>query len=385
MSGTWWVGQSDLDEDQLKIISLPETESFLVTGPPGSGKTNLLLLRANYLHLMGYSNIAVVTFTRSLREFIATGATAYEFPDSRIMTCNEFLSDFLKQFGRRVSRDGTFEEVRRRIAAEAREVVDEMGLEDVYEAILLDEAQDYLPEEIDLFRRLAERLCCVADGRQQIYGGEDPHATIRACVDSSHELKFHYRIGRSICRVADEIAKRWNGFEPMIQSSMYVETDNPSTVDTTQCETLDDQAELILKRLKTQLTAFPGEYLGVLCPKNEETDQIWNFIASSDLAEHAALLKSGEDLIQLEGKQIVVSTFHGAKGLEFRATHLAASESLHSFPNNRKMAFTVVTRTKTSLSVYHSKDLHAYFESALNSPDPDHTPPSIDDLFGGGV
>ena len=45
----WWREQGELDEDQSKVIGLQEEGSFLVVGPPGSGKTNLLLLRANYL------------------------------------------------------------------------------------------------------------------------------------------------------------------------------------------------------------------------------------------------------------------------------------------------------------------------------------------------
>ncbi|WP_149499224.1 AAA family ATPase [Roseiconus lacunae] len=384
MSGTWWVGRKDLDDDQKKIFSIPESESFLITGPPGSGKTNLLLLRANYLHLSGFTNIAVVTFTRPLCEFISTGASAYDFPSSKIVTCSNLLSDFLRQFGGHVSRVGKFEDVRNRLAEEAAMVADQMGLEGVYDAILLDEAQDYLPNEIKLFRRLAVRLCAVADGRQKIYSGDDSESEIGACVDKCYPLRYHYRIGRSICQVADEIAKKWNGYDPLTEFSNYVEDDNPSTVNKERCDSLHSQAQLIIKRLKTQLSAFPGEYLGVLCPKKEETTEMWNYISQSSIGSKATLLSSGADSLDLEGKQIIVSTFHGSKGLEFRATHLAACESLKVFGNNRKMAFTVVTRTKTALSVYHTDDLHPYFESALTANNPIHTAPSIDACFGGG-
>lgn len=76
MSETWWVGQDELDDDQQRVIALSESGSYFVTGPPGSGKTNLLLLRANCLYLSGLRNINVVTFTRSLKEFIASDAIA---------------------------------------------------------------------------------------------------------------------------------------------------------------------------------------------------------------------------------------------------------------------------------------------------------------------
>ena len=109
MSGEWWVDQSDLDDDQRNIITLPLDDSILVTGPPGSGKTNLLLLRANNHYLTGQRNIVVVTFTRSLREFIAHGATQYDFPASKIMTCRAWQLDFLRQYGRYVKQSENFE------------------------------------------------------------------------------------------------------------------------------------------------------------------------------------------------------------------------------------------------------------------------------------
>ncbi len=51
MQETWWVAEGDLDDDQKKIAALPAKRSHLITGPPGCGKTNLLLLRAKYYTL----------------------------------------------------------------------------------------------------------------------------------------------------------------------------------------------------------------------------------------------------------------------------------------------------------------------------------------------
>jgi predicted AAA+ superfamily ATPase len=53
MESSWWKDISQLDEEQKKVISLDDDADHLVIGPPGCGKTNLLLLRASYLHKRG--------------------------------------------------------------------------------------------------------------------------------------------------------------------------------------------------------------------------------------------------------------------------------------------------------------------------------------------
>ena len=266
MNGTWWVGPGELDDDQRNIISVPLDKNLLITGPPGSGKTNLLLLRANNLYLAGQRNIAIVTFTRALREFISSGATRYDFPVTRIMTCREWQNDFLHQYGGHVTPSGDFEKDRKEFLSAIATLTDNLKLVNIFEAILLDEAQDYTPEEIRLFARLTERLICVADERQKIYDGEDSIEEIRTCVDEQQALRFHYRNGVKICRVADEIAKKWHDYRPLTESANYNEKENPSTVDCTQCKSVEEQAALIVSRLGTQILTFPGQLIGVSLP-----------------------------------------------------------------------------------------------------------------------
>lgn len=221
MNGTWWVGQEELDTAQRDIISLPIERNILVTGPPGSGKTNLLLLRANYLYLAGYRNIVIVTFTRALRDFIANGSSQYDFPVSKIMTCREWQADFFRQYRKSPELSGKFEQDRKIFSAEITDITRTMALANIYDAILLDEAQDYTPDEIGIFATLAEKLFCVADKRQKIYLEEDPIETIESLVDENIYLRYHYRNGVKICRVADEIAKKWHGYQPLTETANY--------------------------------------------------------------------------------------------------------------------------------------------------------------------
>ena len=45
MEETWWTRPEQLDKYQAQVVALPHDSDHLVTGPAGSGKTNLLVSR----------------------------------------------------------------------------------------------------------------------------------------------------------------------------------------------------------------------------------------------------------------------------------------------------------------------------------------------------
>ena len=168
----------------------------------------------------------------------------------------------------------------------------------------------------------------------------------------------------------------------MADTSNYDEEANPSNVEHIRCADLDEQAKRILSRLDAQLKAYPNEVIGVICPKREDLLHIWGHIRASPFDDRA-VLHLGPDRQGFEdGKPIFVGTFHAAKGLEFRSLHMAGCDLLKRFGHNRNMAFTAVTRTKTSLAVYYSDDIHGYLEAALSSLEPPPDLPDLQDVFG---
>lgn len=384
MNQTWWVSKNELNDEQTEVIALPLDGSHLVIGPPGSGKTNLLLLRANYATLAGHPNIAVIVFTRTLQEFIISGASQYDFPASKVMTCIGWQSSLIREYGGTVPQADDFQS-RRAIQAEMlRELIDRNGLKDLYDLILLDEAQDYTPAEIEMFDRLSRHLFVVADSRQKIYDTDDPFDAIKSRVDSVHELRFHFRNGIQICRLADAIGKDRDGYKPLEGTSNYDEESRPSVVSEHRCKDIDDQISKIFEALQLQLTAYPEELLGICCPRNSEVDAVWNAIRESEFGDIAVLQKSGEHAKFSPEIRICVSTLHAAKGLEFRALHLAGAEHIKSFRQYQKnVAYTSVTRAKTSLTIYYSENLPGYLEGALAKLQPLPDLPGLDDVFGG--
>lgn len=383
MAGTWWLGEDDLDEYQKAVITLGLGGSHFVTGPPGSGKTNLLLLRAKYHYLANERNIAIVLFTRTLREFIASGGHCYGFPDAKIQTCRAFQQNLLREYGVQFPPDGDFKETRLSYIRAMSELIDRERLSDVFDCVLLDEAQDYLPEEIHIFNILGRSLFCVADSRQKIYEGADSIDELRKIIGTPHGLRFHYRNGTKICKVADGIMSGKDSHELLLETSNYDEEANPSSVELVRCQSLEKQADCIIAKLDAQLKAYTDELIGIVCPKREEVEYLWSRINASEFAEKAVLQKGKNRETFESTTRICVCTIHAAKGLEFRSLHIAACESLSKFARNRSMCFTAITRAKTSLSLYYGGQIRGYLESAFAHLDPPTKPPTLKDVFKG--
>lgn len=387
MAGAWWIGESELDSYQKSVISLAAEGNHLVLGPPGSGKTNILLLRANYLTRIQKPNIAIVVFTKTLRKYIASGGKEYSFDLDKIMTCNKWQRDVLYQYGILIKPPNDFSKQRQYLADKVYELTQKKKLERIYDAILLDEAQDYTPAEIELFKQLGNQIFAVGDGRQQIYkddGESDALATLREAIppENIHELRYHYRNGKEICKLADRMAKDSSTYLPLEPTMQYPEEANPSKVTVFQ-GSLAAQCEEIAKALRIQLRAFPKELLAVVCPKRQLVNEVWRLLqAETDLVPRLCMIDDDDDAFDAS-KPICVCTVHGVKGLEVRSLHFAAAEHVKSVPHQRNVGFTAITRAKTSVGIYHEGDLKGWFESAVVGLQPPKAPPAFGDLFKG--
>jgi superfamily I DNA/RNA helicase len=262
----WWRELRELDEDQRAVIALPVEGSFLISGPPGSGKTNLLLLRANYLTNTEHANLAIVVFNRTLREFIRAGNDNYDFDPDNVSTSRQFFDQLLTEAHVDYQHGGTFAIDRQSRLAALDAAIPE-GRSPLYDFILLDEAQDYLAGELRLFRRLAHNLFMVADLRQQIYSGESVRDILQTTVDRVLPLRYHYRSGQIICRVADEIGKTFSGgYAPILPTCNYNSPDLIPSVELFSGN-IDTQAVEIANRLMIQRRTYPEGLLGIICPR----------------------------------------------------------------------------------------------------------------------
>ena len=130
--------------------------------------------------------------------------------------------------------------------------------EPIYDVLLIDEAQDFLPTEIAAFRRLARDLFLVADGRQMIYDTNSQVANLEAAVDRTLNLRFHYRNGPEICEVADGIGRTFSsGYEAIGPTCNYDSSQFRASVDVFE-GTPDQQIATLAERLEFTATNLSG-------------------------------------------------------------------------------------------------------------------------------
>lgn len=384
MNTSWWRSKEELDVDQKKFIELPVYGKHSLVGPPGSGKTNLLLLRALFIAGTGEKNVLIITYTNALADFIRTGIAATGLISSKQVNtfhkwAFEHILEYLGEYP--IPKDTDFNEKSRiQILEHLKQANQKLPTTKLYSAIFVDEAQDLTVSELDALLCLSDNVCICGDSQQGIYNRDGLDIAKKLGLEQ-HALTRHYRIGQKIAHVADRILPPGKGEDSLESTSNYnPKSQGDSSAKMHACTDRDEQFSKMLELIRVQLDAFKGELVGIFCGKNESLKELRERFNGTDISD-LVCVHGSDDRLGFGGDCLIHAlTIHASKGTEFRAVHLYGAEELATFPFNRtKLNFTAVTRAKTALNVFRTGDTNPRLEGAFSELK--HI--EIDDLFPG--
>jgi superfamily I DNA/RNA helicase len=382
----WWAKREQLDKHQVELIEdLPLHGNHLVLGPPGSGKTNILLRRAQFVRLQQMPNIMVLTYTRALTEFLKTGCADAEgreiFPRSLISTMESWIRRLYTLHDTELPPDQDNQSLRKAALAAGALKFAQRNRIPTYDCLFVDEAQDLMTEEIALLESFSSNLFFVGDDRQKIYsykGGLDAIRALKA-KPMEHTLPFHYRLVEEICQMADRIQTTHNG--KSLASTCHYDGPRPGRIQAHGPLTKAEQMNSAVLRLRDQIRVYAdfiqqGDRIGVIVPRTADRELVMSYFErDSAMSGKSQIIRarSGEASDRNynptfdPNRPISIMTVQACKGLEFRAVHWLFCEELSSVFHSEHY-YTAITRTKTSLDMYYSSTLPQELARAYSPP-----------------
>lgn len=372
MKSSWWRKKSELVPEQINFISLPPQGRYSLVGPPGSGKTNLLLLRAQFLAGNGDKNVLIITFTNSLCDFIRSGiGKSGHISADQVMTFHSWAGNYIiDQLGVNGKPKGSIfdETTRAEILKKLKEANLKRPSEKIYSAVFVDEAQDLSSDELDQLLCLSDNVCICGDDKQGIYN-QDGLSIAEKLKLEKHELTSHFRIGQRIAQVADRLVPPPGGAAGLAARANYNEKlHGKSTAELHPKNSRNEQFVKMTELIRVQLVAFNDDNIGIFAGTNEAIAELRERFDKTEFASLIAYHGEGGGSF-LSDARIHVMTLHNSKGTEFRAVHIFAAEELHDFPLRRtKLAYTGITRARTALNVFRTGPTSKALENAFAKP-----------------
>jgi superfamily I DNA/RNA helicase len=381
----WWARKEQLDPHQVALIeNLPLRGSHLVLGPPGSGKTNVLLRRAQFVRTQNMLNVLVLTFTRALTEFVKTGcldAAGREiFPPSLVNTLESWIRDLYSQHGEALPAGADMAARKAAMALGAIPFASQGRLPQ-YDAIFVDEAQDLMPEEVQLLAAFSPNLFFVGDDRQKIFEHAPGLAAVRGLpvAPTEHTLPFHYRLVTEVCEMADRIQTPVGGVS--LASSSHYDGPRPGHIEITGPLTKDAQVKAAMTRLRDQIRVYSdliqqGDRIGVIVSRKADRDELFEFFEEDiALTGKSQVIRSrsgqGDDRDHNPAfdpeRPISIMTVQACKGLEFRAVHWLFCDD-NTYHHHLEHYYTVVTRAKTRLDISYTARLPGELARSYSPP-----------------
>ncbi len=309
---------SQLTREQRSIVELRPDRHHLVLGPPGSGKTQVLLHRARWLRDRAKTppnRFRIFVFTNVLSQFIRQSLDYLSIPQDTVQTFDEWCGELWDKLvgGKKPKvpapgRGFNYPAIRRGVAAAIQKSPLPAPLLDF---AMVDEGQDLNGPAYQILRGTVSHVSVFADARQQIFDDGLDEAEILTSLGVSQQtasLLPAYRNSPDIAKLASYFGNHFDGMNYTAKDrqkpSFFVAAD------------WDDEIDQIGKIIREQMRL--NHKVCIIVPTNRDLYGVAKRLGERGVTvEKATPPRGGAPPADFNTLTPKISTYHSAKGLTF--------------------------------------------------------------------
>lgn len=181
---------SELSEEQLDIINLPTTKDWVIKGAPGTGKTVMAIYRAGQASQVAKNRkVLMLVYNNPLMRFLSTAVKGNYYRNVEVSTYHQWINNIYNEHGLGLIPKDGYDFYWDNISAD----LSKLGKK--YAHVIVDEAQDFPIELLQILKNISENITCFIDPNQAIeIGKTDTYDAIKAiCVEAPYKLTRNFR------------------------------------------------------------------------------------------------------------------------------------------------------------------------------------------------
>lgn len=334
---SFYVKDSELDDYQVKVINKKTDNSYIVKGCAGSGKSILALWKAKQIQEQNKGSYLYVVYTKALRQYMSDGIKQVGLRESNVSNFDACFSWGRNDYGNLERGDWK---------------------KGSYDYIIVDEAQDFSQEDIELLKSKSRKALLVyGDTAQQLYKFLKDKQTV-SMEDIQYftkfpveQLVFNHRLPKKIARVAEYLNSECDELEERCTEEG---AEKPKIL---RFNNLEQQLDNIITLVRNKNM----EDVGILFRTKRSMVEAYDYFTNKGF-EVESQIKGDLDFTSDNPKLL---TYHSSKGLQFE--HVFMPECTSEGEDERNPLYVAVTRTYRALYIMHSGNLSSLFDDVPTS------------------
>ena len=321
------IKESELDDDQIKILTAVLDKSCVVAGCAGSGKSVLALIKAQRIQKEKGDNYKIIVFTKALCGYMNSGR-------EELGLHNQFLYHWYWK--------------------------NRLGCSHA-DYMIVDEIQDFEEDEIQEFIDATNKhFFFFGDTAQSIYDGLKNTMSVedigyilpKEGKPKYFELYRNYRLPVGVARLVQYVGVDLAPFDESTYKSKSLAVPRILRYDNQKA-----QISAIGKILKRNPALTD---CAILVPHNEMVKTVGTLLDELDVNYEMQYndkenFRNNRFTLNFTSSNLKIMTYHSAKGLQFEAVFLPFIEEAITFStSNRKSLYVAMTRTYKDLYIMYS-------------------------------